>query len=253
MENKQLYNIFSDDNEVEKSKLTMSEVVDYANACFYYDAMDNEEEEVSSFEDAVRLFEAHGQQVVAIHERGGNLKTENYEMVRNQNKQISHHSKELESVLKTDKNVPAWVVAKVNRSATDLSDATHYVDGQKMALGGNIEEYSSSEFFKGLNLSALPSDVRDYITNEILSDKDLTLIESNDETLLRVKNAIANKYPMALKDSTEEPIEKSEEALRYEKEISDLNELISIEDDSEVIAKYEKEIADLNELIELIS
>ena len=40
---------------------------------------------------------------------------------------------------KKGKKVPAWVVAKVNRSASDLSDATHYLDGEsKMALGGGV-------------------------------------------------------------------------------------------------------------------
>jgi ribosomal protein L39E len=73
-------------------------------------------------------------------------------MVANQNKQIGHHTKELSSALKGSKEVPAWVVAKVNRSATDLSDATHYLEGSKlMALGGNIDEYTANEFFNGLN------------------------------------------------------------------------------------------------------
>jgi len=69
---------------------------------------------------------------------GGNIAKENRDMVANNNKQIAHHTKELEKALGDGKSVPAWVVAKVNRSASDLSDVTHYLDGseEKMAKGG---------------------------------------------------------------------------------------------------------------------
>jgi hypothetical protein len=69
--------------------------------------------------------------------KGGGVNSENAEMVLNNNKQIAHHTKELQSAVK-GKNVPAWVVAKVNRSASDLSDATHYLDGSKYNKGGNL-------------------------------------------------------------------------------------------------------------------
>ena len=69
---------------------------------------------------------------------GGVEYSENKEMVLNNNKQISHHTKELPNAVK-GKNVPAWVVAKVNRSASDLSDATHYLEGEnKMKTGGGV-------------------------------------------------------------------------------------------------------------------
>ena len=71
---------------------------------------------------------------------GGVDYNENREMVLNDNKQIAHHTKELQSAVK-GKNVPAWVVAKVNRSASDLSDSTHYMEGQgeSYADGGSIK------------------------------------------------------------------------------------------------------------------
>jgi hypothetical protein len=71
---------------------------------------------------------------------GGVDYNENREMVLNDNKQIAHHTKELQSAVK-GKNVPAWVVAKVNRSASDLSDSTHYMEGQgeRFADGGGVE------------------------------------------------------------------------------------------------------------------
>jgi len=85
--------------------------------------------------------------VIKLNE-GGNLKTnqmensENKEMVLNNNKQIAHHTQELQEAVK-GKHVPAWVVAKVNRSASDLSDATHYMEGQNenYAEGGAIYKH----------------------------------------------------------------------------------------------------------------
>ena len=71
---------------------------------------------------------------------GGVDYNENREMVLNNNKQIAHHTKELQNAVK-GKEVPAWVVAKVNRSTTDLSDSTHYMEGQgkSYADGGSIK------------------------------------------------------------------------------------------------------------------
>jgi hypothetical protein len=87
-----------------------------------------------------------------------NLSRENAEMVLNNNKQIKHHTNEIENVITADTHVPAWVVAKVNRSASDLSDATHYLDGAKGKeyKGGGVifneikneKEKMTSELFK---------------------------------------------------------------------------------------------------------
>ena len=75
--------------------------------------------------------------------KGGSVEAENKEMVLNNNKQIAHHTKEISAAVKNAKNVPAWVVAKVNRSASDLSDATHYMEGQSesYAEGGAIYKH----------------------------------------------------------------------------------------------------------------
>jgi ribosomal protein L39E len=256
MNTNNLYNIFSEDNEVERTNLSASEVIDYANAVFYYEIQDNNQEGITSFEDAVMLFEENDMQVVQVHKKGGNITNENYEMVQNQNKQIGHHVDELKSALKNNKEVPAWVVAKVNRSATDLSDATHYIDGRIMALGGNIDEYSAKEFFEGLNMSALPTDIQEYIKSEIISDKNLDLVSVDDETLKRVRDLIAKKYPNSLEDeqqlkSEENGFEESESVKKYMLEISDLKELLDIEDDADLIAKYNQEISDLQELIDI--
>jgi hypothetical protein len=78
--------------------------------------------------------------IIEKYAKGGGIEKENAEMVLNNNKQISHHTKELASAVK-GKKVPAWVVAKVNRSASDLSDATHYLDGSKYGKGGTMKGF----------------------------------------------------------------------------------------------------------------
>lgn len=64
---------------------------------------------------------------------------ENKAMVKSQTKEIKHHADELDKVLGKHKNVESWVLGKIERASTDLSDVTHYLDGkEKYAKGGNI-------------------------------------------------------------------------------------------------------------------
>ena len=90
------------------------------------------------------IFETRGVKALWIsliedkYAKGGSLDNENSDMVLNNNKQISHHTKELANAVNKNKNIPAWVVAKINRSATDISDATHYLEGTKYKNGGNL-------------------------------------------------------------------------------------------------------------------
>ena len=79
-------------------------------------------------------------------EKGGESKGEydvydNKRMLLNQANEIEHHSEELIEQVNNTKKVPAWVIAKMERATTDLSDITHYLDGEnKMANGGNVGE-----------------------------------------------------------------------------------------------------------------
>jgi len=72
--------------------------------------------------------------------KGGNIEKDNKEMIASQVKEAKHHSEELSEILKQDKDIEAWVVAKMERATTDLSDVTHYLDGknEKYAKGGSI-------------------------------------------------------------------------------------------------------------------
>ena len=68
-------------------------------------------------------------------------------MVLSQIKEVHHHADELAKVLANMDTVDAWVVGKMERATTDLSDITHYLDGTTeyakggmMAKGGRIKD-----------------------------------------------------------------------------------------------------------------
>jgi hypothetical protein len=77
-------------------------------------------------------------------EKGGISQKEvaesNAEMVLSQIKAVKHHAQELSNVVSKNSDIEAWVVAKIERASTDLSDITHYLEFQtkKMAMGGEI-------------------------------------------------------------------------------------------------------------------
>lgn len=89
----------------------------------------------------VEIFTRYTGMVLRLRKGGAVQVEENAEMVMNQNLQIRHHTEELEEILKSGKEVPAWVVSKVSRAADSMSDATHYLEGtpDKMAMGGNTK------------------------------------------------------------------------------------------------------------------
>lgn len=63
---------------------------------------------------------------------------ENKAMVVSQTKEVKHHADELSKVLGKHKSIESWVVGKIERASTDLSDVTHYLDGKQYAKGGDI-------------------------------------------------------------------------------------------------------------------
>ena len=60
---------------------------------------------------------------------GGGVEAENKEMVLNNAQQIEHHAEELENAARKAKHIPAWVVAKIYNASSNISDATHYLEG----------------------------------------------------------------------------------------------------------------------------
>lgn len=77
-------------------------------------------------------------------EHGGNIAEQNAEMVKSQTVEVKHHAEELANAMKANPTVDAWVVGKMERAASDLSDIAHYLDGKNkiasgtMAVGGTV-------------------------------------------------------------------------------------------------------------------
>jgi hypothetical protein len=87
---------------------------------------------------------AHGgetHRLDSIFEDGGEIAEGNLEMAMSNVKAIGHHAQELKGLLNEDTSIEAWVVAKLERAETDLSDVTHYIDGLKG------EEVESDTYF----------------------------------------------------------------------------------------------------------
>jgi hypothetical protein len=69
----------------------------------------------------------------------------NLDMIKNSVTAIKHHADELTAELKKNPEIEAWVLSKVDRAAQNLSDVTHYLDGEmnKFADGGMMAETES--------------------------------------------------------------------------------------------------------------
>jgi predicted transcriptional regulator len=73
-------------------------------------------------------------------------------MVLSQIKEVHHHADELAKVLANMDTVDAWVVGKMERATTDLSDITHYLDGTtEYAKGGIVSDNDILDALSGFN------------------------------------------------------------------------------------------------------
>jgi len=121
---------------------------------------------------------------VKEYAKGGGFENENALMVMNNNKQIKHHTIELNKVVNEKTQVPAWVVSKVHRSASDLSDATHFLEGKE------------GKFGKGSVVRANNSSLLRYATFEDNWHNNLLRLNPNrNQSGLKYKNA--NKYAVS--------------------------------------------------------
>jgi hypothetical protein len=64
-------------------------------------------------------------------EDGGTLAEQNNDMLKSTIVEMKHHVDELKSVVSKNTEVEPWVIAKAERASTDLSDITHYLEGEK--------------------------------------------------------------------------------------------------------------------------
>jgi hypothetical protein len=81
--------------------------------------------------------------------KGGKIQNEGRDMILSQLKQVHHHEEELRHILENNLDIEPWVIAKMERATTSLSDITHYLDGQteKYAEGGMFHEVEEMKFY----------------------------------------------------------------------------------------------------------
>ena len=110
-----------------------------ATAIKQYNALisDKDKLELSFFKDKAKKYKGGGE---VDKEEWSEIGKDNNRMLRNQVREVAHHSDEINGVVSKKTKVEPWVVAKMERASTDLSDVTHYLDGDKFAGGGNIDD-----------------------------------------------------------------------------------------------------------------
>jgi hypothetical protein len=134
------YILIKDSVGLAETDLTGNELIKHAKK--FDSGVDNLELAVITLKmNGYKVFVQEGSKME--YAKGGKTDS-NLLMVKNQAKELLHHSNELISVLKKNPHVEAWVVAKIERATTDLSDVTHYLDGM-FAKGGRI---NYSEYYK---------------------------------------------------------------------------------------------------------
>lgn len=93
------------------------------------------------FDQLIPVFEKETGMYLKLFKKGGFVSTQNRDMVLSQLKSIHHHEQELLNAIKTSPEIEAWVLAKVQRATTDLSDVAHYVMGKSSyKTGGSVSE-----------------------------------------------------------------------------------------------------------------
>ena len=93
----------------------------------YYSSPTNGRIPIDQLEDYVSITE------YKKYAEGGSISDQNTEMLISLNNQIQHHANEIGNILTKDTEVMAWVLAKAERAASDLSDIAHFLDGQKQS------------------------------------------------------------------------------------------------------------------------
>jgi hypothetical protein len=133
---------------------------------------------------------------------------DNKRMLENQANEIEHHSEELNEQVSKTKKVPAWLVAKMERATTDLSDITHYLDGEnKMANGGKVGEFKyevvpySNKFIVAKVTYLFSKQHEDYIypSKDFIYGFDGKFLEFDDiKSAQNFINNIEPKYPYGI-------------------------------------------------------
>jgi hypothetical protein len=107
---------------------------------------------------------------------GGNIEQEQNEMFMSQTKEAKHHITELEETTNPKTKVEPWVLAKMTRAKTDLSDLTHYLEGRKESFGngGSLDDLQINQIAR---LSGVRSTaIKDWAAENNLTSNDVSNI-----------------------------------------------------------------------------
>ncbi len=109
-----------------------------------------------------------------------------------------------------------------------------------------------TEYFNGLNLSALPQKASEYVTNQILTDADIDLLEESDEDFVAVKELIEIDYPNAIGKGAEPTPTKTEspEIAEWTEATETLKMLIEVGGSANDIAEWNEAVETLDMLID---
>lgn len=110
---------------------------------------------------------------------------DNSRMIKNQANEIEHHSEELNKQVSITRKIPSWVIAKMERASTDLSDVTHYLDGErKFQYGGSISDEID---YLDRRINSLKEDL------SIRNEEDIPQLQQTINDLEREKKYLENK------------------------------------------------------------
>ena len=136
--------------------------------------------------------------------------SENKAMLLNQAEGFEHHAEELEKAVKASDHIPAWVVAKSERASTDLSDITHYLDGENEQKREMVEgEEEEEEYADGGEVKWQEAEY---------GDNALVVSENKMGVILK---PYGRKFHLKFVDGTEKTYDASE--LKFFKDMDDFD------------------------------
>ena len=151
---------------VEIQEEESGDVLDYE----YFDS----EEEAEKFIDeyAKGGYMAKG----GYYTEGGSIEKQNNDMLKSTIVEMKHHVDELKSVVSNNTEVEPWVIAKAERASTDLSDITHYLEGEKQK--GLEMPFAKGGYMAKGGLTEHGLKVGDTIVDDMFWDKSVKVLNS---------------------------------------------------------------------------
>jgi hypothetical protein len=107
-----------------------------------------------------------------------------------------------------------------------------------------------TQYFNDLNLSALPQKASEYVTNQILTDNDIDLLDENDEDFVAVKELIEIDYPNAIGKGAEPTPTESSDVAEWTEATETLKMLIEVGGNAKDIAEWNEAVETLDMLID---